>query len=75
MNYEDIPDDLGDPGVGPAFKKVFEEWLAEIMPGTDPAGEWAWLWHNFDSSEGDITDIELACSRMNPRSGADAHPF
>lgn len=60
MRYEDIPDDLGDPGVGTEFKGAFKEYLSQTRPNAKPEDEWDWLWEEFDRSEGDISDIELA---------------
>jgi hypothetical protein len=60
MDLDDIPDDIGDPGVGTAFRTAFEAFVRMEKPGVDPRELWRQLWRIFDQSYAEESDRELA---------------
>jgi hypothetical protein len=60
MKLRNVPNDLGDPGVGDEFRRMFQLWVKGHCPDVSPERKWVELWEIFDRAYPDEGDIILA---------------
>jgi hypothetical protein len=50
MRFSDIPDDVGDPGVGTQFKELFTKYVQHNIPEKSVDAVWREVWLDFDGA-------------------------